>query len=178
MTTDENVRTTQEIAESAPASSTSADIETVSGGRAEVVPSVSRRNLLVWGGIALAILVMTAGTVAALYIRTSVDACIGQIENERRADAHRDQAGASPNAREVQHPTDDEKRARQRTDGDEPHERPCPWPADDADTVIGRASLEYAFLGFLATLLFGTIGVVGIYLTFSLARDEFRRIRS
>lgn len=178
MTNDESPSTGEDTAAARPAPSTSPAADPVEGASEGVAQSTTRKTIAVWGGIVLAILVATVGTVAAFHIRHSVYACVSQIEKDGSPSAHRRQAVAASNARQEQRPANYEKRASQSADGDQPTERPCRWPGAGADRVIAYASLDYAFLGFLATMLFGTIGVVGIYLTFSLARDELRRIRS
>lgn len=177
MIDNENGSLGENVAAATVDSSTSTASSPTKAASAQSTPSATRKNILVWGGIVLAILVATAGTAAAFYIRHSVDVCVSQIKDEGSSNTHRNQAPAPSNVSQEQGPSNYEKRAGQRADGDEPSKRPCRWPGVGADRVIAYASLEYAFLGFLVTLLFGTIGVVGIYLTFSLARDEFRRIR-
>lgn len=104
----------------------------------------------------------------------SATACISQLEQQEETQTQQSDAQQLARPTPVNkklHPADaDQGHHRDGVDGDA-QAAPCRQLGRDVDAVVARASLNLSFYSLLATLVFGVIGVLGIYLTYSLAYD-------
>lgn len=132
-------------------------------------------------GVSLLLLV-GGGTIfvwEAVTERAALGLCLYDIEQQAEADDH--QHGADQHGTDVSLPSEasGQKQGPSEAGNDvgdrtEHRKQPvdsCVGLGSDAATALSRASYDLSFLGYLAALYFGVIGVIGIYLSFSTARD-------
>lgn len=129
-------------------------------------------------GVVPALLIAAIGSYVGIAMQSSVGHCIGDIEQGRQAAVEQGSAKQPPAAQQKARPSEPYAEHGGYAVPGDPRAAECMWPGVDEGRVVARASLAFSFYGFLATLLFGVIGVLGIYLTYALAREEVRRRRS
>lgn len=132
------------------------------------------QNVVVMGSSVLLVPGAAYFGIAAHRAGNRLDACLDHIQQhpdanrEKQGSVRPDDSGASD---ENKDPADAGKDV-----GATHHDRAevsdqCVGLARGAGDAIARASYELSLLGYYATLFFGAIGVIGIFLGFSTARD-------
>ena len=129
-------------------------------------------------GVVPALMIAGIGSYVGIAMQSSVGHCIGDVEQRRQAAIEQGSGKPPSPPQQKAQPSEPDAEHRSYTLPGDPRATECPWPGADEGRVVARASLAFSFYGFLATLLFGVIGVLGIYLTYALAREEVRRRRS
>lgn len=129
-------------------------------------------------GVVPALMIAGIGSYVGIAMQASVGHCIRDVD-QRRQPAIEQGSGKPPSPpQQKAQPAEREAEHRSYPMPGDPRAAECSWPGVDKGRVVAHASLAYSFYGFLATLLFGVIGVLGIYMTYALAREEVRRRRS
>lgn len=125
------------------------------------------------------LVVLAAAVWLGIGTRLSASDCLADIQKRQQAAQHQENAGARSPSHQDPDP------ATNRGDGGQGAQQwpwnalkaGCRWPGAGEEQVMAQASLDLSFYGFIISVLFGSAGVIGIFLTYSLAREEIRRRR-
>lgn len=128
--------------------------------------------------LAVSIGIVLIGTVgfgaAATWQQHRLSSCLYEMEDEANARGEQRQSVNAPSATapgEQQKPADTRQQIRQATEEGAKVAPACMGLGPDVGTALARASYDLSLLGYFATLLFGMLGVMGIFLGYSASRD-------
>ncbi|GAA3262617.1 hypothetical protein [Sphingomonas yabuuchiae] len=128
--------------------------------------------------IALCIVVLVGGVVGFAYVGLRQDRrlalCLQEIDKQRDARSEQRQTADAPAAsatNQQQQPTQAHQQESRASESGPGSTTSCRQFGNDAGIALSRASFDLSLLGYLATLLFGTLGVLGIFLSYTTSRD-------
>jgi hypothetical protein len=141
------------------------------------LPGIRKQMNIMKAGIAATLLIGTGAFYFGIEQQYSTARCLSDVDQQQHAreeQAASDRPARLTGAGEKPDPSKAYQAHHDRYVAGDPRGAACFWPGQKADLVIARASLNFSFIGYLAAILFGTVGVLGIYLSFSLAVDAAR----